>query len=117
MKNSAFVLLFVVLAPMGGCFRTVIRAGGVLDPSGQHSQYANNYVMGLVPATFNVDKCVNGLAYVRSFKPWWSPIVSVLTIGLVSPSRIKYTCVAAPPPAAPVVVQMVAPPASLVTAK
>lgn len=112
MKTAiALALLFSM-----GCYRTEIRGGGVLDTAGVHSSIANHYVFGIVNAKFDVNNCRYGIANAKTWKPWYSAVVSLFTLGMVSPQRLKYSCVAAPAPAAPVVVQMVAPSAPVASA-
>jgi hypothetical protein len=93
------------LLALPGCFVTRISSGAA--PMGERDgRTGASLFWGITSTTGDADECHHGFSWVESYHPWWSPIVTGLTIGIVTPLRMQWQCAAAP---AQVVVPMAAP--------
>lgn len=108
MKRS--VLAVVCSASLlQGCFSSVVRANG---PRGERYKSAGaSLFWGITTPTHGAKQCNNGLKEVEMWRPWYSYLVALVTIGIVTPITSEWECmgdsVAAPlvapiPPPPPV---------------
>ncbi|MFO0694345.1 MAG: hypothetical protein U0230_12365 [Polyangiales bacterium] len=105
MLRFARVVSVFALISMTGCFSYGVRSrqptDGVL-----HTARGPVYAWGLAGQEHLTPECENGVARAKSSMPWWGGFVSLVTIGIVTPWRVEYSCAApegmAAAPATPV---------------
>jgi hypothetical protein len=63
-----------------------------------------SFLWGITGATGAATGCDYGIAREATYMPWWSAIVSLITVGIVVPTSTDYVCAEyRPPPAVQVV--------------
>ena len=89
------VVSALVLASLTGCFRMSVRSPAPRDgaPEGQRGA---SFVGGLTTSNVAAGECQHGLSRVDVYWPWWSPLVYVVTFGIVAPLRAEYVCAQGP---------------------
>lgn len=91
-----------------GCFSSVVRANG---PRGErYSSAGASLFWGITTPTHGAKQCSNGLREVEMWRPWYSYLVALVTIGIVTPITSEWECMGEAVNAAVPVVQPVTPP-------
>ena len=99
----AFACCVVLLQ---GCFSSIVRANG---PSGErYSSMGASLFWGITTPTHGAKQCAYGLREVEMWRPWYSYLLAVITIGIVTPITTEWECMGGPaqavqvaPPSAP----------------
>ena len=89
-----------------GCFSSIVRANG---PSGErYSSMGASLFWGITTPTHGAKQCAYGLREVEMWRPWYSYLLAVITIGIVTPITTEWECMGGPvqavqvaPPSAP----------------
>lgn len=91
-SHIAMALLATFL--LQGCFSSVVRATG---PAGsEHSSAGASLFWGITTPTHGATQCANGLREVEMYRPWYSYLVAVVTLGIVTPITSRWECMGAP---------------------
>lgn len=90
-------MLLVAALPQLGCYRAIVRGGpkGAMEPE---SRTEFNLLWGLTDAEVDAPDCPNGLARVETYLPWYSGLVQLFTLGIVTPHKVQYVCAQAAAP-------------------
>jgi hypothetical protein len=95
------VVAIVLCMMLTGCFSYTLRSSTAGDGV-VHQGRGSALFWGLRGVQRHAHECPEGMAYARTYQPWWSFIVATLTIGIVTPWRSQYECAReASPPATP----------------
>ncbi|MFT3713186.1 MAG: hypothetical protein QM817_36490 [Archangium sp.] len=77
-----------------GCFSSVVRANG---PNGQrYSSAGASLFWGITTPTHGAKQCQYGLKEVEMWRPWYSYLIAVITIGIVTPITSEWECMGGP---------------------
>lgn len=107
MKNRLVLLTCALL--MQGCFSSIVRANG---PNGErYSSAGASLFWGITTPTHGAKQCQYGLKEVEMWRPWYSYLVGIITIGIVTPITAEWECLGSPPHPAQVVPMAPPPPA------
>ena len=100
MKKLIVVACSAVL--LQGCFSSVVRANG---PRGErYSSAGASLFWGITTPTHGAKQCPNGLREVEMWRPWYSYLVALVTVGIVTPITSEWECMGTPINTVPVVV-------------
>jgi hypothetical protein len=87
-----------------GCFSSVVRANGPHGP--RYSSAGASLFWGITTPTHGAKQCQAGLKEVEMWRPWYSYLVAVVTLGIVTPITSEWECMGTvdqpaplPPPA------------------
>ncbi|MGV3625926.1 MAG: hypothetical protein ACO1OB_34270 [Archangium sp.] len=95
MKKNVFIVACAAFL-LQGCFSSVVRANG---PRGErYSSAGASLFWGITTPTHGAKQCPNGLREVEMWRPWYSYLVSLVTIGIVTPITSEWECMGSPPP-------------------
>ena len=108
-RFGRFVALVVALGLTPGCYAYSLTTGAPGDGVTRRAG-GSNFFRGVIPARHHASECRHGLARVKTYMPWWAPIVSVFSLGIAMPWRSTYECAA--PPSLSVAPRPVPPPPS-----
>lgn len=89
LRRGATVGLCILLT---GCFSYTLRTSATGDGIIRRGRGAALF-WGLKGVRRDAHECRDGIAYSRTYQPWWSVIVATLTFGVVTPWRSQYECV------------------------
>ena len=93
-----FALAVLAVGLLQGCFSSVVRATG---PHGtQHSSGGASLFWGISTPTHGATECSNGLKEVQMYRPWYSYLVALITLGIVTPITSQWECMGGPTNAA-----------------
>lgn len=77
-----------------GCFSSVVRAQG---PRGErYSSAGASLFWGITTPTHGAKQCAYGLREVEMWRPWYSYLVAVVTVGIVTPITSEWECMGGP---------------------
>jgi hypothetical protein len=106
MKNKLVLLACALL--MQGCFSSIVRANG---PRGdRYSSAGASLFWGITTPTHGAKQCQYGLKEVEMWRPWYSYLVGIVTIGIVTPITSEWECMGAPTQPMPMAPQPMMPP-------
>ncbi len=92
--RSRFVLAVLTALLLQGCFSSIVRANG---PSGsRHSSAGASLFWGITTPTHGATQCTNGLKEVEMYRPWYSYLIALITIGIVTPITREWECMGGP---------------------
>lgn len=93
MKSKLFVVALCSLL-MQGCFSSIVRANG---PNGErYSSAGASLFWGITTPTHGAKQCQFGLKEVEMWRPWYSYLIALITIGIVTPITSEWECMGAP---------------------
>ncbi len=93
MKRSVLVVVCSAFL-LQGCFSSVVRAKG---PRGERYKSAGaSLFWGITTPTHGAKQCDFGLREVEMWRPWYSYLVALITIGIVTPITSEWECMGAP---------------------
>lgn len=98
--------LALVAVLVSGCYSYTVQTGA--QPAGPVQRGRGVVLFWGLRGTDHHTPCAYGAAWSETYQPWWSPVVSVLTVGIATPWRSEYQCASGQP--APGVVPMAPPP-------
>lgn len=91
MKRGLIVTLMLMTLFQVGCYHAIVR-GGPRSPMFPEARTGINWAWGLSSAEFDIADCPYGLAQVETYFPWYTVFVRIVTIGIVTPHKIRYVC-------------------------
>ncbi len=89
----------VTLLLAAGCFRNTLYVSG-MTPELERSEWRHHALFGLISFSEDIDLrelCPQGIARVETRQDALNVLVSVLTIGIYTPSQVVVVCQAIPP--------------------
>ena len=93
LRSSRLVFPLVCALFLQGCFSTIVRASG---PAGtRHSEAGASLLWGITTPTHGATQCTNGLREVEMYRPWYSHLVAIITLGIVTPITVQWECLGA----------------------
>jgi hypothetical protein len=91
--RAVFPLLLLALLAPTGCF-----TAGVSSPAARDGNHKSDtgvvWFWGISDAVKNAEECTGGLAEVKTQFPWYTYIVTPLTLGIIHPVNRQYYCAA-----------------------
>lgn len=87
-------LLVVCCVVFAACHHATIDMGVTPSTETIHQQWANSWVLGLVPPNTveTASRCTSGVAKVETQRSFLNSLVGMLTLGIYTPMEIKVTC-------------------------
>ena len=83
-----------------GCFSSIVRVNN--GPHGErYSSAGASLFWGVTTPTHGAKQCAYGLREVEMWRPWYSYLVALVTIGIVTPITSEWECLGAPMTGAP----------------
>ncbi len=108
MLQSKRLMLVAVVMLNSSCFMARVVAKG---PAGEHhSNTGVSLFWGLTSTESDADECPNGLQRVATYHPWYTWLLSTITIGIVTPIVKDYTCMAGVAPQTVIIAPLSNPP-------
>lgn len=94
MRLRRILPLFLLLAPVTGCYYAVIDTGRPQSVRTVQEGWAHGYAGGMVPPQLGpiVERCPHGAARVEAHRSASNLIVTVLSLGIYAPSTVHVTC-------------------------
>lgn len=92
-----FVLSVLLLESMSGCYMSRVTASG--NAGTAYSDTGFSLFWGMTRTDHGATECQYGLKEVTHYWPWYTYFLQVITVGIVSPVKREYTCIASPPAA------------------
>ena len=88
------ILTILVLAQTTGCYYAMIDTGRPQSVRTVEEGWAPSYVGGMVPPRLEevVERCPQGAARVEVFRSPGNLLITMLTLGIYSPSTVQVTC-------------------------
>ncbi|MCD6496963.1 MAG: hypothetical protein J7M25_01500 [Deltaproteobacteria bacterium] len=103
-KNKQGIMLVLALAfgmsIVGGCYGASVYSSGARGDGIVRRSTGISWAWGLTTTTTRAFACRQGLAYVKTYWPWWAWAVQWFTGGIVTPITKEYMCSAGPAPMA-----------------
>lgn len=91
MFRTKAALLAVVVASSSACYRATIKSGA--SPStAPREEGGASFVFGLTSTSTEAPECRQGLSTASVYWPWWGGFVYAITLGIVTPIKMEYTC-------------------------
>ena len=88
--RARVIVACLAMLSLQGCFSSAVRASG---PSGsRHSSAGASLFWGITTPTHGATQCTNGLKEVEMYRPWYSYLVALVTIGIVTPITSQWEC-------------------------
>jgi hypothetical protein len=82
----------VALTLLSGCYNVHVRT--TADPAQRDTHETTvHFINGLTASTIRATECSRGIAAVDFKIPWWNPLLSFLSFGIVGAAQTTYTCV------------------------
>lgn len=95
MKKPSLLAALALCVLLQGCFSSIVRAAG---PSGsRHSSAGASLFWGITTPTHGAKQCPAGLKEVEMYRPWYSYLVAVVTLGIVTPITSEWECLGTQP--------------------
>lgn len=92
-RRYPFLLALILLAGTA-CFHQTVRSGLTPGTTVVEDEFVATWLWGIVPAE-PIDvrqQCPSGVAIVETQQSFMNGLVSVFTLGIYSPQRLRVTC-------------------------
>ena len=88
----------LLLSLCSGCYMSRVTAPGFAGT--KHDDTGFSLFWGITRTDQGAVECTAGMKEVTHYWPWYAPVLQLITLGIVSPIKREYTCIA--PTATPI---------------